>query len=67
MIQKPSCGMEHYPAIVNRGLDRFPKRKENYMSPLSASLHVSRLLGHERPGGIRGCLASTPKDGADGK
>lgn len=31
MIQKPSCDMEHYLAIVNRGLERFPKRKENYM------------------------------------
>lgn len=36
------------------------------MSPLSASLRVSRLLGHERPDVTRGYLASV-KDGADGK
>ena len=37
------------------------------MSPLSASLRVSQLLGHERPDVTRGYLASIPKDGADGK
>ena len=37
------------------------------MSPLSASLRVSQLLGHERPDVTRGYLASFPKDGADGK
>ena len=36
------------------------------MSPLSASLRVSQLLGHERPDVTRGYLASV-KDGADGK
>ena len=36
------------------------------MCPLSASLRVSRLLGHERPDVTRGYLASV-KDGADGK
>lgn len=37
------------------------------MSPLSASLRVSQLLGHERPDVTRGYLASFPKGGADGK
>ena len=37
------------------------------MSPLSASLRVSQLLGHERPDVTRGYLASVQKDGADGK
>ena len=37
------------------------------LSPLSASLRVSQLLGHERPDVPRGYLASIPKDGADGK
>lgn len=37
------------------------------MSPLSASLRVSQLLGHERPDVTRGYLASIPKDGVDGK
>ena len=36
-------------------------------SPLSASLRVSQLLGHERPDVTRGYLVSIPKDGADGK
>ena len=31
------------------------------MNPLSASLRVSRLLGHERPDITRGCLVSLPK------
>ena len=33
-------------------------------SPLSASLRISQLLGHERPDVTRGYLASIPKDGA---
>lgn len=37
------------------------------MSPLSASLRVSQLLGHERPDVTHGYLASIPKEGADGK
>lgn len=37
------------------------------MSPLSASLRVSQLLGHERPDVTRSYLASIPKDGVDGK
>ena len=37
------------------------------MRSLSASLHVSQLLGHERPDVTRGYLAAIPKDGADGK
>ena len=37
------------------------------MSPLSASLRVSQLLGHERPDVTHGYLASVPKEGADGK
>ena len=37
------------------------------MSPLNASLRVSRLLGHERPDVTKGYLASIPKDGANGK
>ena len=37
------------------------------MSSLSASLHVSQLLGHERPDVTKGYLASIPKDGTDGK
>lgn len=37
------------------------------MSPLSASLRVSQLLGHERPDVTRGYLASVQKGGADGK
>lgn len=36
-------------------------------SPLSASLRVSQLLGHERPDVTQGYLASISKDGADGK
>ncbi len=36
-------------------------------SPLSASLCVSQLLGHERPDVTRGYLASIPRSGADGK
>lgn len=40
---------------------------DNGMSPFSASLRVSQLLGHERPDVTRGYLASIPKDGADGK
>lgn len=36
------------------------------VSPLSASLRVSQLLGHERPDVTRGYLASI-EDGADGK
>ncbi len=36
-------------------------------SPLSASLRVSQLLGHERPDVTKGYLASILKDGADGK
>ena len=36
------------------------------MSPLSASLRVSQLLGHERPEITQGYLASV-KDSADGK
>ena len=37
------------------------------LSPLSASLRVSQLLGHERPDVTKGYLASIPKGGADGK
>ena len=37
------------------------------MSPLNASLRVSRLLDHERPDVTKGYLASIPKDGANGK
>ena len=37
------------------------------MNPFSASLRVSRLLGHERPDVTRGYLASISKDGANGK
>lgn len=37
------------------------------MSPLNASLRVSRLLGHEWPDVTKGYLASIPKDGANGK
>ena len=37
------------------------------MSPLSASLRVSQLLGHERPDVTRSYLASIPEDGVDGK
>ena len=37
------------------------------ISPLSASLRVSQLLGHERPDVTKGYLASIPKDGANGK
>ena len=37
------------------------------LSPLSASLRVSQLLGHERPDVTKGYLASIPKDSADGK
>lgn len=40
---------------------------DNGMSPFSASLRVSQLLGHERPDVTRSYLASIPKDGADGK
>ena len=36
------------------------------MSPLSAGLRVSQLLGHERPEITQGYLASV-KDSADGK
>lgn len=32
-------------------------------SPLSASLRISQLLGHERPDVTRGYLASVSKDG----
>ena len=44
-----------YQELVNSGV-----------SPLSASLRVSQLLGHERPDVTRGYLASI-KDGANGK
>ena len=37
------------------------------MSPLNASLRVSRLLDHERPDVTKGYLTSIPKDGANGK
>lgn len=37
------------------------------MNPLSASLRVSQLLGHERSDVTRGYLSSIPKGGADGK
>ena len=37
------------------------------ISPLSASLRVSQLLGHERSDVTRGYLASISKGGADGK
>ena len=37
------------------------------ISPLSASLRVSQLLGHERPDVTKGYLTSIPKDGTDGK
>lgn len=36
-------------------------------SPLSASLRVSQLLGHERSDVTKGYLASISKDGTDGK
>ena len=36
------------------------------ISPLNASLRVSRLLGHERPDVTNVYLASIPKDGANG-
>lgn len=44
-----------YQELINSGVN-----------PLSASLRVSQLLGHERPDVTRGYLASI-KDGADGK
>ena len=36
-------------------------------SPLSASLWVSHLLGHERSDVTKGYLASIPKESGDGK
>ena len=51
-------GLRHrtYQGLLDRG-----------MSPLSASLRVSQLLGHERPDVTKGYLVSISKDGADGK
>ena len=45
----------------------YQKSIDSGMSPLSASLRVSQLLGHERPDVTRGYLAFIPKNGADGK
>ena len=59
--------MTHHGLCHSYAARTYQKLTNSGMSPLSASLRVSQLLGHERPDVTHGYLASIPKDGVDGK